>query len=105
MVILISSYNITIKQCKINLLAGELTVRLVNGKRWFGLLEVLYDGVWSTVCSRGFGHQDVLVVCKILKYQRFVLNFKTLQLFFSIFILRSTVKVLFSKIFCKKDLA
>lgn len=31
-------------------------------------MEVCYDGVWSTVCSRGWSSGDAAVVCRQLGY-------------------------------------
>ena len=41
-------------------------VRLVRGYSLRGRVEVCYDGVWGTVCSRGWSREDANVVCRQL---------------------------------------
>ena len=52
-------------------LPGDLKVRLVNGTSpGEGRVEVLYGGVWGTVCNDHWSHQDAAVVCRYLNYTR-----------------------------------
>ena len=47
------------------------SVRLVNGQRSSeGRVEVCLNGVWGTVCDRGWDHSEAEVVCASLGYQR-----------------------------------
>jgi len=45
------------------------TVRLADGSSpYTGRLEVLYNGVWGTVCDDSFGTQDARVACYTLGF-------------------------------------
>ena len=45
----------------------SISVRLVGGSSSLeGRLEVLYDGVWNTVCDRYFYDEEARVVCNTL---------------------------------------
>ena len=68
------------RRCAVNCSAGKFAVpltdvhaslspniRLSNGSDYLeGLLEVLHDGVWGTVCDDGWESQELSVVCKEL---------------------------------------
>ncbi|ELU03392.1 hypothetical protein CAPTEDRAFT_96031, partial [Capitella teleta] len=44
-------------------------VRLVEGQAsHMGRLEVLYDGVWGTVCGWTFGKAEAMVACRSMGY-------------------------------------
>ena len=34
-----------------------------------GRIEILYNGVWGTICSQNFGYQEAKVICKQLGYR------------------------------------
>ena len=44
-------------------------LRLVGGSNEYeGRLEILWNGVWGTVCDDGFGNVDAAVACRQLGY-------------------------------------
>ncbi len=46
------------------------SVRLVNGSSpSAGLLEILYNNTWGTVCNDGFYQTEAIVVCNMLGYK------------------------------------
>ncbi|XP_025100090.1 deleted in malignant brain tumors 1 protein-like [Pomacea canaliculata] len=50
-------------------LNAQLQVRLVNGTApWNGVLEVLFERTWRTVCRKKFRKQDAQVVCRMLGF-------------------------------------
>ncbi|XP_025100423.1 deleted in malignant brain tumors 1 protein-like isoform X2 [Pomacea canaliculata] len=46
----------------------QMSARVVGGTAAAGLLEIFYDGAWSTVCDDGFGQEEVLVACRMLGF-------------------------------------
>lgn len=55
----------------VDTLSPKIDVRLVNGTNpGEGRLEVLYGGVWGTVCNDDWTHKDAEVVCRHLNYTR-----------------------------------
>lgn len=47
------------------------SVRLVGGvSSNEGRVEVLHNGVWSSVCDEGWGLPDAEVICRVLGYPR-----------------------------------
>ena len=49
----------------------EVQVRLIGGNNFTsGRVEVLYKGVWGTVCDDNFGEEEGRVVCTMLGYPR-----------------------------------
>jgi hypothetical protein len=52
--------------------ADRQQIRLVNGTTLYnGRVELLYNGVWGTMCDDGAGVADAVVACRQLGY-RFV---------------------------------
>jgi len=46
-----------------------VTVRLAGGRNLRqGRLEVLYRGIWGTVCDDDFDHRDAMVACYMLGF-------------------------------------
>ena len=75
------SYDDTLKKCVVNCTAGKFAVpvtnftgkgsgpnvRLSNGRdNLEGLVEVLHDGIWGTVCDDGWDSAETNVVCREL---------------------------------------
>ncbi|XP_025102838.1 deleted in malignant brain tumors 1 protein-like [Pomacea canaliculata] len=47
----------------------QLKARLMSGTApWNGRLEILFHGIWSTVCDTGFGNEEAIVACKMLGF-------------------------------------
>lgn len=46
-------------------MSTSVQVRIVNGPNSLeGLVEVLYNNQWGTICYNGWDYNDALVVCK-----------------------------------------
>ena len=44
-------------------------IRLENGRNEYeGRVEMCDEGEWKTVCDKGWGRQEAIVVCRQLKY-------------------------------------
>lgn len=58
----------TVNVCHIShCLKFRLDIRLVNGNTTsMGRIEVVTNGVWSTICDSNWNHDDATVVCKQL---------------------------------------
>ena len=49
-------------------------LRLVNGTNTYsfaGRLEIYHNGRWNSICSYGFGYDDVVLACKQLGYRTY----------------------------------
>ena len=49
-------------------------LRLVNGTNTYsfaGRLEIYHNGRWNSICSYGFGYDDVTLACKQLGYRTY----------------------------------
>jgi len=45
-------------------------VRLFRGEQpQEGYVEILHDGVWGTVCNKGFGQSEANVTCNMMGYR------------------------------------
>lgn len=73
------------------LTAGHLKARLVNGTQWTGRLEILYNGIWNTVCDDNFGDVDAQVACRMLGFGRFQATFITYAFVFPCLLLQPTI--------------
>ena len=62
--------NQNIMLCKIlGIIPNDSTIRLVGGSSYSeGRVEVLYNGVWGTICSDGWNNNNVEVVCRTLGF-------------------------------------
>ena len=44
-------------------------MRFAGGSPTEGRVEVYYDGLWGTMCKRGFTENEVNAVCKVMGYR------------------------------------
>ena len=48
---------------------GNIAVRLVGGSSYNeGRVEILYNGVWGTICSNGWNHNNAIVTCRSMGF-------------------------------------
>ncbi|KAH3861499.1 hypothetical protein DPMN_024429 [Dreissena polymorpha] len=40
-------------------------MRLVGGTNYSGRVEIEYEGIWGTICDRGFDINDAKVICRM----------------------------------------
>ena len=51
------------------MLTGNTAVRLVNGSSYTeGRVEILYNGIWGTVCSDGWTINNAIVTCRSMGF-------------------------------------
>ncbi|XP_052763290.1 deleted in malignant brain tumors 1 protein-like [Mya arenaria] len=43
-------------------------IRLTNGTKYSGRVEIEYEGKWGTICDRDFDENDAKVICRMLGY-------------------------------------
>lgn len=58
-----------------------ISVRLANGGRGYGRIEINVNGRWGTVCDDGFDSNDAKVFCRMLGFgyvrtQAIIINVK-----------------------------
>ena len=52
--------------CSRCILVGPITpMRLVGGTNYSGRVEIEYEGIWGTICDRGFDINDAKVICRM----------------------------------------
>ena len=51
-------------------LGVDVDVRIVEGNETYGRVEILYEGIWGTICHDGWDNNDARVVCQQLGFPR-----------------------------------
>ena len=55
--------------CVTGIILNDSAIRLVGGSSYSqGRVEVLYNGVWGTICSDGWNNDNTRVVCRALGF-------------------------------------
>jgi len=53
----------------LGIILNDSTIRLVGGSSYSeGRVEVLYNGVWGTICNNGWNNDNANVVCRTLGF-------------------------------------
>ncbi|XP_028399971.1 uncharacterized protein LOC114523292 [Dendronephthya gigantea] len=56
---------------------GQYPIRLVNGsKPWEGIVEILYNNTWGTICDNYNSYANSIVLCKQLGFEGYISSYR-----------------------------